>query len=268
LRGAADLNRAVPSVPPSVVRQRNVILVVLLVLAAAGWIVFLRQAQQPMDMDMTMGSEVMGPDLTMGRSWPLFFAMWVAMMIAMMFPSAAPMIVMYGRMKQGDPLAVTLFTGSYISLWFAFGGLAFLLGAGVEVAAERSAWVATNWARAGGGLLATAGLYQLTPFKNFCLRHCRTPIAFAMDHWRDGRWGAVQMGTIHGLYCMGCCWALFLIMIPLGVMNVAAAASIALVVFVEKVMPWGSAFGRAAGVILMLYGALVVLRPGLLPTVA
>ena len=219
-------------------------------------------------MEMDMGSEGMSPDLTMGRSWPLFFAMWVAMMVAMMFPAAAPMIVMYGRMKRGDPLAVSLFTGSYVSLWFAFGGLAFLLGAGVEVAAERSEWVSMNWARAGGALIVLAGLYQLTPFKDFCLRHCRTPMAFAMDHWREGRWGAVRMGTVHGLYCLGCCWALFLIMIPLGVMNVAATASVALVVFVEKVMPWGRAFGRVAAIGLITYGVLVVLRPELLPTVA
>jgi len=218
---------------------------------------------------MDMGPEMMmGPDLTMGRSWPLFFAMWVAMMTAMMFPAAAPMIVMYGRMKRGDTLAVTLFTASYIALWFAFGGLAFLLGAGVEIAASRSEWVSMNWARAGGALIVFAGVYQLTPLKDVCLQHCRTPMAFVMNHWRDGRVGAARMGSVHGLYCMGCCWPLFLILIPVGVMNVAAMASVALVIFVEKVMPWGRGFGRVAAIGLITYGVLVVLRPELLPTVA
>lgn len=92
-----------------------------------------------------------------------------------------------------------------------------------------------NWGRAGGGLLVAAGAYQLTPVKDICLRHCRTPLAFVMTHWRDGRAGAIKMG----LYCMGCCWLLFLILIPLGVMNVAAMAAVALLVLVEKVLPWG-----------------------------
>lgn len=230
----------------------------------AGWVVFLKQGSQPMH----VADGMMGPDLTMGRSWPLFFAMWVAMMAAMMFPAAAPMIVMYGRMKRGDAVSVALFTGCYISLWIGFGALAYTLGIGVEVLASRSGWVSTNWARAGGALIVLAGAYELTALKDVCLRQCRTPMSFVMSHWRDGRGGAAWMGSVHGLYCMGCCWLLFLILVPLGVMNVAAMAAVALVVFVEKVMPWGRGFGRLAAVGLIVYGESVVLRPELLPTVA
>ena len=251
--------------PPALARQRNVILVALVGLAAAGWIVFLDQAREPMDMEMAGD---MGPDLTMGGSWPLFFATWVAMMVAMMFPAAAPMVVMYGRMRRSDPASVTLFTGSYIALWFAFGGLAYVLSAGVEAAASRSEWVAMNWGRAGGALLVLAGVYQLSPLKDICVRHCRTPLAFVMTHWRDGRTGAITMGLTHGLYCMGCCWLLFLILIPLGVMNVAAMAAVALLVFVEKVLPWGKRAGLAAGVLLVGAGIAVTIHPELLPTVA
>ena len=236
----------------------------LLALGAVGWIVFLRQASQPMH----MAHDMMGPDLTMGRSWGLFYAMWVAMMVAMMFPASAPMVLMYGRMKRREPVSVALFTASYIVLWFAFGALAFLLGALVEDQASRSEWVMMNWARGGGILLVLAGIYQLTPLKEVCLRHCRTPLGFVMSHWRDGRTGAIRMGAAHGLYCMGCCWLLFLILVPLGVMNVAAMIAVALVVFVEKVMPWGRAAGRFAAAGLVAYGALVILRPELLPTVA
>src|SRR2546422_6961791 len=253
----------VAAVPPAVARQRNAILVTLLGLAAAGWIVFLNQARQPMGMHGAVG-----PDLTMGRSWPLFLSMWVAMMVAMMSPAAAPMVLMYGRMRRNDPSSVALFTGSYIALWFAFGALAYLLSAMVESAASRSEWVAMNWGRAGGALLVMAGVYQLTPLKDICLRHCRTPLSFVMTRWRDGRSGALQMGLVHGLYCVGCCWLLFLILIPLGVMNVAAMVAVAAVVFAEKVVPYGRAVGIVAAAAMIAYGAAVTLQPSLLPAVA
>jgi len=257
------LTATAPPVPPAVARQRAAILVILLGLAAFGWVVFLTQAGEPMGM-----ADDMGPDLTMGRSWPLFLAMWVAMMVAMMFPAAAPMVVMYGRMRRSDPLSVALFTGSYIVLWFVFGVGAYLLSAAVESAASGSEWVAMNWGRAGGILLVLAGVYQLTPLKDICLRHCRSPLSFVMTHWRDGRSGAVRMGLVHGLYCVGCCWLLFLILIPLGVMNVAAMVAVAGLVFAEKVVGHGRAIGVVASAVLIVYGVAVVSHPSLLPTVA
>ena len=257
------LTATAPSVPPAVARQRNAILVTLLGLAAAGWIVFLNQARQPVGMHGAVG-----PDLTMGRSWPLFLAMWVAMMVAMMFPAAVPMVLMYGRMKRNDPSSIALFTGSYIALWFAFGVVAYLLSAMVESTASGSEWVAMNWGRAGGVLLVLAGVYQLTPLKDICLRHCRTPLSFVMTRWRDGRGGAVRMGLAHGLFCMGCCWLLFLILIPLGVMNVAAMVAVALVVFAEKAVPHGRGIGLLAAVVMIGYGVAVAAHPSLLPTVA
>jgi predicted metal-binding membrane protein len=253
---------AAGSVPPAIARQRNVILVTLLGLAAVGWIVFLDEARRPMEM-----GDGMGPDLTMGGSWPLFATMWVAMMVAMMFPAAAPMVVMFARMRRSDPPAVALFTVAYIALWISFGAVAYLLSVVVESAASKSEWVAMNWGRGGGALLVLAGLYQLTPLKTICLRHCRTPLSFVMTHWRDGRKGAVRMGLHHGLYCMGCCWLLFLILIPLGVMNAAAMAAVAVLVFVEKVVPWGRAATVVAGTLLMAAGVAVTIRPALLPTV-
>jgi predicted metal-binding membrane protein len=257
------LTTTTPAVPPATARQRNVILVTLVGLAVIGWVVFIHQARQPMGMPRRMG-----PDLTMGGSWPLFMTMWVAMMVAMMFPAAAPMIVMYGRMRRSDPPSVMLFTGAYIVLWFAFGVVAYLLSAAVESAASRSDWVAMNWGRAGGALLVAAGVYQLTPLKDICLRHCRTPLSFVMTRWRDGRNGAVRMGLLHGVYCLGCCWLLFLILVPLGVMNVAAMLAVAALVFAEKVVPRGRAIGVVASALLVAYGVAVAVHPALLPTVA
>lgn len=258
------LTTARPSPPPAVARQRNVILAVLLGLAAAGWLIFITQSRESMGMGESMGR----PDLTMGRSWPLFLSMWVAMMTGMMFPASVPMVLMFGRMKRSDPLSVALFVASYIGLWFAFGALAYLLGAGTEVVASSAGWIAGNWARAGGALIVLAGLYQLTPLKDVCLRRCRTPMAFVMAHWRDGRTGALRMGLRHGFYCVGCCWLLFLILVPIGVMNAAAMLGVAVVVFVEKLMPWGRGFARLAAVGMIAFGVAIALRPSLLPTVA
>jgi predicted metal-binding membrane protein len=265
---------AAPPVPPAVARQRNIILVVLLGLAVVGWLVFLDEANDPAGMSgamhdgMNMATNDGGPELTMGGSWPLFLSMWVAMMVAMMFPAAAPMVVMYGRMRRSDPPSVAVFTAAYIALWFVFGVGAYLLSAGVEAAASESDWVAMNWGRAGGALLVLAGVFQFTPLKDICLRNCRTPMAFVMTHWHDGRSGALRMGLIHGAYCVGCCWLLFLILIPLGLMNVAAMVAVAALVFAEKVVPHGRAIGIAASVVMIVYGIAVMARPELLPTVA
>jgi predicted metal-binding membrane protein len=245
-------------------RQRNAILIVLFGLAAAGWIVLIRRAADMRMDDMSMRS--MTPDLTMGSA-SLFFAMWVAMMVAMMFPAAAPMILMYSRNQSGRAVPTAIFTGSYLSVWIAFGAVAFALGFGVERLADRSMWVMENWARVAGGLLVVAGVYQLSPLKDVCLRHCRTPLGFIMSHWRAGNTGAVRMGLMHALYCFGCCWLLFLILVPLGVMNIAAMIVVTIVVFAEKTLPWGRGIARAAAVVLIVFGVLVVVRPELLPTV-
>jgi predicted metal-binding membrane protein len=116
--------------------------------------------------------------------------------------------------------------------------------------------------------MVLAGVYQLTPLKEVCLRHCRSPLSFVMTHWRDGRSGAVRMGLRHGAYCMGCCWLLFLILVPIGLMNVAAMVAIAVLVFVEQTTRAGHRLGQVAAVLLVAYGVVVVVHPTLLPIVA
>jgi predicted metal-binding membrane protein len=268
-RGAADLTQSAQTIPPPVARQRNIILIALIVLAGVGWYVVVDQSrgQSAMGDEMMSMSPMGGPDLTMGSA-SLFFTMWVAMMVAMMFPAAVPMVLMYSRMKRSDTLSVSLFTGSYLALWVAFGAIAFGLAWFVEDRVAHSMWVADNWTRGGGILLIAAGIYQLTPLKDVCLRHCRTPMAFVMQHWRDGRRGAVEMGVRHGLYCVGCCWLLFLLLVPLGVMNIAAMVAVTLLIFAEKVFPWGRGIARLAAVGMVVYGVLIVIKPALLPTMA
>jgi predicted metal-binding membrane protein len=248
-----------------------VILGGLLVLSAIGWAVVVRQAGTDASMPMHGGDE-MGLDFTMGMTAPLFLAMWVAMMVAMMFPAAAPMILLFDRVERGKREAgrsyvpTAYFVGAYLVIWTAFGVVAFALAVGVDRLAADAEWITEHWARFGGLLLIAAGLYQLTPLKEVCLSKCQTPMSFLMTSWRDGKVGAMQMGLLHGGYCLGCCWLFFVILLPLGVMNVAAMVVIALLVFGEKCLPVSHRLARAGALVLVAYGLVVTVIPDALPT--
>jgi predicted metal-binding membrane protein len=256
-------------------RPRAVILYALLALAAVGWGLVIWQAGNDSSMSMSMsmrGEGEMGLDLTMGLAAPLFLATWVAMMVAMMFPAAAPMILLFDRVERGKREAgrsyvpTVYFVGAYLAIWTVFGVLAFALAGGVERLAIDADWITGQWARIGGVLLIAAGLYQLTPLKDVCLSKCQSPMSFLMTSWRDGKVGAVQMGLLHGAYCVGCCWLLFVILLPLGVMNVAAMIVIALLVFGEKTLPVGHRLARVAALVLVVYGVVVIMFPDAFPT--
>jgi predicted metal-binding membrane protein len=256
-------------------RPRVVILGALLALAALGWGLVIWQAGDDSSMSMSMsmhGDGEMGLDLTMGMAAPLFLATWVAMMVAMMFPAAAPMILLFDRLERGKResgrsyVPTMYFVGAYLAIWTVFGVLAFALAGGVERLAVDADWISGQWARIGGLLLIAAGLYQLTPLKDVCLSKCQSPMSFLMTSWRDGKVGAVQMGLLHGGYCVGCCWLLFVILVALGVMNVAAMVVIALLVFGEKCLPVGNRLARAAALVLVIFGIVVTMFPGALPT--
>ena len=241
-------------------RQRNVILASLLTLAAMSWVVVMRQA------GMTGSAS-----LTMGMTIPLFLVAWVAMMVAMMFPTAAPMIMMFatvsaGKKQRGQTFVPTwIFVVSYLLIWIAFGVLAYGVGVGVDALSRESMWVANNASRVGGILLLAAGLYQLSPLKNLCLAKCRSPLSFILTSWRDGHAGALWMGLKHGAYCFGCCWLLFAILFPLGIMNIAAMVALTLLIFAEKSLPIGTLIGRLAGTALIGYGVVVIFVPHALP---
>ena len=128
-------------------------------------------------------------------------------------------------------------------------------------------WVTANAGRLGGGILIVAGVYQLSPLKHLCLAKCQSPLAFIMTSWRNGYSGAFRMGLEHGVYCLGCCWLLFVILFPLGMMNVAAMAAITLLIFAEKSLPGGRRIGQLSAVALIAYGLLAVFVPQVLPTI-
>jgi predicted metal-binding membrane protein len=248
-----------------------VILGALLALAAIAWAVVIGQALalRGSSMDSMSGGAPMG--LTMGMGVVLFLAIWVAMMVAMMFPSAAPMVLLFstiaaGKRQRGQAYVPTwIFVSGYLLVWTLAGILAYLAAAGLDALASHSMLLMNNASRIGGVLLVAAGIYQLSPLKNVCLAKCRTPTQFLMTSWRDGSAGALRMGVEHGIFCLGCCWLLFVILFPLGMMNIAALALLTALIFAEKVLPVGRPVALGAGVALVAYGVLVVAVPALLP---
>ena len=245
-------------------RERNLILVSLLILAGVSWLIVIRQSAGT--------SPAMSTAWTMEMRGPLFLAMWIAMMAAMMFPTAAPMILTFarisaGKRQQGQAFVPTwVFTCAYLFVWISFGVVAYLAAAGVDGLVSQSLWWRDHVARLGGAAIALAGLYQFSPLKHICLSKCRTPLGFILGFWRDGYAGAFNMGVRHGAYCLGCCWFLFLILFPLGVMNVVVMVLITALIFAEKSLRFGEQIARAAGLALLAYGALVFFLPRALPT--
>ena len=244
-------------------RARALILGSLLVLAAAAWAVLVWQSSMSEDLENM---------LTMDMGALLFLAIWMAMMVAMMFPTAAPMILTFASVQQnkqqrGKPYVPTwIFVSSYLAIWMTFGAIAYVAALGATELADDSMWVMDNAARIGGAVLIVAGLYQLSPLKNICLAKCRAPTSFVLTSWRDGYGGALRMGLEHGVYCLGCCWLFFVIVFPLGMMNVALLAVIVLLIFAEKSLPFGHRASQVGAAALMAYGAIVMLVPDALPT--
>lgn len=252
----------------SPIAQRNLILGLLLGVAVLCWAALLAQVGGVPATDMAMASP------TMGLPAPAFLAVWVVMMVAMMFPAAAPMILTFhriqsGKRERGDAFVSTwLFVAGYLIVWALAGVAAYLAALAAEWMAARIGLSGAWAARIGGALLIGAGLYQLSPLKNLCLAKCRSPIGFILTAWRDGPTGALRMGLEHGFYCLGCCWLLFVILFPLGIMNIAAMVLITLVVYAEKSLAWERAAIYVTSAILMLYGAAVIAEPRFLPTFA
>ncbi len=248
--------------PQLLQRERYLILGVLLVLATLAWGLLIWQAP-------LMSTQARG--LTMGMSAVLFMAIWVVMMIAMMFPAAAPMILMFsavsaGKRRQEQPYVPTwIFVSAYLLVWASFGVVAYVLAVGAGSLAGQSMWLMENAPRIGGAILVIAGLYQLSPLKHLCLSKCRTPWQFLLTCWHDGYAGAFRMGIEHGVFCLGCCWLLFVILFPLGMMNIAVLAAVMVLIFAEKALPIGRHISQLTGVGLIGYGVLVMFFPTALP---
>jgi predicted metal-binding membrane protein len=190
----------------------------------------------------------------------LMFFMWWIMMVAMMLPSAAPMILLFATINRkqhdtGQPyVATSIFALGYLAAWAGFSLVAVSLQWGFERTALLSPMLVRTNVIFGGVLLLVAGVYQLTPIKQACLRHCRSPLAFLSTHWRRGARGALRMGLEHGAYCVGCCWFLMGLLFFGGVMNLYWIAGLAVFVLFEKMVPAGHWLGYATGVFLSVWG--------------
>lgn len=202
-------------------------------------------------------------------SWsPSYFGvmlvMWAVMMAAMMLPSAAPMILLHATISRrrsaqgGSVVAPAFFTLGYVAIWTVFSLAATLLQWVLGGAALLSPMMATTSEWLAAALLVAAGIYQWTPLKQACLRHCRSPLDFVLSYWREGASGAFRMGVRHALSCLGCCWALMLLLFVGGVMNLAWIAGLAVFVLIEKTVPGGHWISRAAGVALVAWGGVAL----------
>jgi predicted metal-binding membrane protein len=193
------------------------------------------------------------------------FLMWTVMMAGMMLPSAAPIILLvtgtYRRRGGSDArVAAVAFTAGYLAAWTGFSAVAALLQAALHAAALMSSTMVSQSTVLSGAIFVAAGLYQWTPFKHACLAHCRSPWHFLAREWREGAAGGFLMGLRHGLFCVGCCWALMALLFAAGVMNLLWVAAIAVFVLVEKLLPRALAVGRVAGALLLMWGAYLLVR--------
>ena len=269
--------------PPSALervlaRDRRLIALALAALVVLAWSYLLVLSRQMGDASMSAAGSMRGmPEMPgmpgMGaaaeaasaRSFALTALMWGTMMVGMMVPSAAPMILLFGNVQrrqlaaESPKLRVALFTAGYLAVWAGFS----VLAAGAQIELTRLALLVpahlTVSTRLGALLVALAGVYQLTPLKNVCLRRCRSPAEFLSSHWRRGSAGAFRMGVAHGLYCVGCCWLLMGLLFVVGVMNLLWVAAIAAFVLVEKLVPYGETTARVGGVLLLLFAAYLTL---------
>ena len=224
-------------------RDRALVLGSLVAVIVLAWAYLILGAGIEMDeMDMGGGQiMMMAPPRTVSYT-ALIFLMWAIMMVAMMLPSAAPTILLVTALARDRiaPVAVPFACG-YVLVWTGFSLAATALQFGLDRAGALSETMATNSAALAGVVLIVAGGYQWTPLKQACLRHCRSPLAFLLRRWRQGAWGAVTNGMRHGLFCLGCCWMLMVLLFVGGLMNLLWIAALALLVLIEKTFPGAAA---------------------------
>ncbi len=244
-------------------RDRLVIAVGIVGLTALAWayLVYLARDMGGMDQGMMMAQM---------RSWTIadfgfMFLMWAVMMVGMMVPTAAPMVLLFAansrrlREQQQPYVPTAVFLSGYVVVWSGFAVAATAGNWALHVNDLLSSMMGESAsAYLGGGLLIAAGLFQLSPLKYVCLKHCRSPLSFLTNDWREGSWGAFNMGLRHGAFCVGCCWILMGLLFVLGIMNLIWIAALAAFVLLEKVAPAGQYVGMTAGILLIIWGVLLI----------
>jgi predicted metal-binding membrane protein len=248
-------------------RDRVVIILALAGVTVLAWVWLVMQAQYMMDMAGDMTDMVMPLTDAWSVSYvALTFAMWWVMMLGMMLPSAAPMILTFGTLNRNRRLRgqtfipTTIFLLGYLIAWGGFSAVATFAQWALDRFVLLTPMLAIGSSLFGGALLVAAGTYQFTPLKQACLRGCRSPFAFLLNHWHDGWVGALRMGLAHGAYCIGCCAVLMALLFLAGAMNLLWVAVLAGFVFAEKLLPGGVWIGRAGGIAMLGFGAVLAAR--------
>jgi len=286
-----------PSALEQVLRKdRAIIVAAILIIAAIAWTYTVYVAETGMGMgsmqmasesdagtgmamgemqeesDGSMGSSGMGMAMADMRPWNaadlgLMYVMWAVMMVAMMAPSATPMLLMFAslnrkrREREAPYVPTGVFLAGYVIVWAAFSLAATGGNWGLHQASLLSSMMGESTSGyLGGSLLVLAGVFQWSPLKYNCLKQCRTPMGFLMTSWREGPRGALRMGLEHGVYCLGCCWALMLLLFVLGIMNLVWIAALAAFVLAEKVAPKAEWVSRISGVLLLGWGIWTILN--------
>jgi predicted metal-binding membrane protein len=243
------------------------VLVSIALLCAAAWayLVYLAAGMAPDMPDMPDMPGMPAAAMPMIHVWgaadfAAMFVMWAVMMVAMMLPSVTPMVLLYRRVgahraAQSRPRQPTWpFIAGYLVVWIGFSVLAMLANWALHSGGALTSMMGRTTALVGSAVLIVAGAYQWSPLKNACLSHCRSPIGFLGDHWRDGSIGALLMGFHHGAYCVGCCWLVMALLFVAGVMNLAWIAALTVFILAEKIVPYGAALSRAAGALMLGWG--------------
>lgn len=237
---------------------QKIILFSLVSISAFSWIISVNQPDM-MDIMISYNPVLIG----------LFTASWTAGMAAMMFPAIVPMVLLYNKLLTNEQsissvealeskfsrLKVILFVGMYLVVW-ALTGVGLLLAWSVPMNSVVMSSDANIIGIIFGSILIISGIYQFTPLKNKCVGYCESPLSFFMRRWSSGVAGALKMGTFHGLYCLGCCWPYFLIMVALGWMNITWMALFAAIIFGEKIWSRGIWIARSIGIVLIALGIL------------
>jgi len=237
---------------------------VLIVLLLSWW--WIVAMARDMYSAMTGPSAWMMTSVWDGTHLLLLWTMWAVMMAAMMLPSAWPMLVMYGTLSRresasgGPSRHLYLFAGGYGLVWALFSAAATIVQRMLAELLLLSPMMELTTPSASAALLIIAGVYQLTPLKRVCLRSCRSPISFLLGHWRPGSLGAFRMGIDHGVSCVGCCWALMLLLFVGGVMNLYVIAALTTFVAIEKIVPAGELGSRISGVLLIVLAVWILAR--------
>ena len=244
-------------------KQQNIILALgIIIIASLGWLYVFHVTSISSNGVQDNLMNVMSPEKQLWnfRDGMSAFIMWSVMMAAMMLPSAMPMILVFATVNRRrhslvkEVVPTWMFVSGYILMWIFFS----LIVALIQLTLHNFSLISVDMSIInpflGGIILVFAGIYQFTPVKEVCLKNCQSPLGFIMENWRDGKFGAFIMGLHHGLYCIGCCWILMILLFVAGVMNLSWVAIIALFIFLEKVLITKRWLSKIAGVLLVIWG--------------